>query len=49
MIPLGSLPWSSCCADVVDNYGVNGYIKDIDSYMKAKSPCVAEILRRCGL
>ncbi len=25
------------------------YPEDIDSYMKAKKPCGAEILRRCGL
>ncbi len=26
LLPLGSLPWSSCCADVVDKYGVYWYI-----------------------
>lgn len=26
LFPLGSLPWSSCCADVVDKYGVYWYI-----------------------
>lgn len=26
LIPLDSLPWSSCCADVVDKYGVYWYI-----------------------
>ncbi|ABX43589.1 VOC family protein [Lachnoclostridium phytofermentans] len=24
--PLGALPWSTCCADVVDKYGVYWYI-----------------------
>lgn len=26
LLPLGSLPWSSCCADVVDKYGIYWYI-----------------------
>lgn len=26
LFPLGPLPWSSCCADVVDKYGVYWYI-----------------------
>ena len=26
LFPLGSLPWSSCCADVVDKFGVYWYI-----------------------
>jgi PhnB protein len=26
LFPLGSLPWSSCCADVVDKYGIYWYI-----------------------
>ncbi|GIO43857.1 VOC family protein [Paenibacillus apis] len=26
LLPLGPLPWSSCCADVVDKYGVYWYI-----------------------
>lgn len=26
LLPLGSLPWSSCCAEVVDKYGVYWYI-----------------------
>lgn len=26
LLPLGSLPWSSCCADIVDKYGVYWYI-----------------------
>ena len=26
LFPLGSLPWSSCCADVIDKYGVYWYI-----------------------
>lgn len=26
LLPLSSLPWSSCCADVVDKYGVYWYI-----------------------
>ncbi|SES88359.1 VOC family protein [Paenibacillus sp. NFR01] len=26
LFPLGSLPWSSCCAEVVDKYGVYWYI-----------------------
>ncbi len=26
LLELGSLPWSSCCADVVDKYGVYWYI-----------------------
>ncbi len=26
LLPLGSLPWSSCCAEVVDTYGVYWYI-----------------------
>lgn len=26
LLPLGSLPWSSCCADVIDKYGVYWYI-----------------------
>ena len=26
LFPLGSLPWSSCCAEVVDKYGVCWYI-----------------------
>lgn len=26
LIPLGSLPWSSCCANVVDKFGVFWYI-----------------------
>ncbi|MDI9481913.1 MAG: VOC family protein [Bacillota bacterium] len=26
LFPLGSLPWSSCCADVVDKYGVYWHI-----------------------
>ncbi len=26
LFPLGSLPWSPCCADVVDKYGVYWYI-----------------------
>jgi uncharacterized glyoxalase superfamily protein PhnB len=26
LLPLGTLPWSSCCAEVVDKYGVYWYI-----------------------
>jgi len=26
LFPLGSLPWSSCCAEVVDKYGVCWYL-----------------------
>jgi uncharacterized glyoxalase superfamily protein PhnB len=26
LLELGSLPWSSCCAEVVDKYGVYWYI-----------------------
>jgi PhnB protein len=26
LFPLGSLPWSSCCAEVVDKYGVYWYL-----------------------
>ncbi|WP_438433735.1 VOC family protein [Gorillibacterium sp. sgz500922] len=26
LFPLGSLPWSACCAEVVDRYGVYWYI-----------------------
>lgn len=26
LFPIGSLPWSSCCADVIDKYGVYWYI-----------------------
>lgn len=26
LFPLGSLPWSSCCADVLDKYGVYWHI-----------------------
>ena len=26
LLPLGSLPWSACCAEVVDKYGVYWYI-----------------------
>ncbi len=26
LLPLGSVPWSSCCAEVVDRYGVYWYI-----------------------
>lgn len=26
LLPLGSLPWSSCCADIVDKYGVYWYL-----------------------
>jgi uncharacterized glyoxalase superfamily protein PhnB len=26
LLELGALPWSSCCADVVDKYGVYWYI-----------------------
>lgn len=26
LFPLGSLPWSSCCAEVIDKYGVYWYI-----------------------
>lgn len=26
LLPIGSLPWSSCCAEVVDKYGVYWYI-----------------------
>ena len=26
LLPLGSLPWSTCCAEVVDKYGVYWYI-----------------------
>ncbi|WP_327196402.1 VOC family protein [Paenibacillus sp. FSL R7-269] len=26
LFPLGALPWSSCCAEVVDKYGVYWYI-----------------------
>ncbi len=26
MLPIGSLPWSACCAEVVDKYGVYWYI-----------------------
>jgi uncharacterized glyoxalase superfamily protein PhnB len=26
LLPLGSLPWSSCCADVIDKYGIYWYI-----------------------
>lgn len=26
LLPLGSLPWSTCCADVVDRYGIYWYL-----------------------
>lgn len=26
LLPLGALPWSACCAEVVDRYGVYWYI-----------------------
>ncbi len=26
LIPLGALPWSSCCANVIDKYGIFWYI-----------------------
>lgn len=26
LLPLGSLPWSACCAELVDKYGVYWYI-----------------------
>jgi uncharacterized glyoxalase superfamily protein PhnB len=26
LLPLGSLPWSPCCAEVVDQYGVYWYL-----------------------
>ena len=26
MLPIGSLPWSSCCAEVIDPYGVYWYL-----------------------
>jgi uncharacterized glyoxalase superfamily protein PhnB len=26
ILPIGSLPWSACCAEVVDKYGVFWYI-----------------------
>ncbi len=26
LLPLGALPWSSCCADVIDKYGVYWYL-----------------------
>ncbi len=26
MMPLGTLPWSACCAEVVDRYGVYWYV-----------------------
>ncbi len=26
LLPIGSLPWNSCCADVVDKYGVYWYL-----------------------
>ena len=26
LLPLGSLPWSACCAEVIDQYGVYWYI-----------------------
>ncbi len=26
MLPLGKLPWSDCCAEVVDRYGVYWYL-----------------------
>ncbi len=26
LLPLGPLPWSSCCANVIDKYGVFWYI-----------------------
>ena len=26
MLPIGSLPWSSCCAEVIDQYGVYWYL-----------------------
>lgn len=26
LLPLGALPWSSCCANVVDKYGIFWYI-----------------------
>jgi len=26
LFPLGSLPWSSCCAEIVDKYGVCWYL-----------------------
>ncbi|MNI93711.1 hypothetical protein D3C81_2168000 [compost metagenome] len=26
LFELGSLPWSSCCAEVIDKYGVYWYI-----------------------
>ncbi len=26
MLPVGTLPWSACCAEVVDRYGVYWYV-----------------------
>ena len=26
LLPLGSLPWCSCCAEVVDRFGVYWYL-----------------------
>ena len=26
LLPIGSLPWSACCAEVVDKYGVYWYL-----------------------
>jgi PhnB protein len=26
MMPLGTLPWSACCAEVIDRYGIYWYI-----------------------
>lgn len=26
MLPIGSLPWSACCAEVIDSYGVYWYL-----------------------
>ena len=26
MLPVGSLPWSACCAEVIDKYGVYWYL-----------------------
>jgi PhnB protein len=26
LLPLGSLPWSACCAEVVDRYGIYWYL-----------------------
>ncbi len=26
MLPIGSLPWSACCAEIIDKYGVYWYL-----------------------